>query len=82
MNKENITKFFKGVRMNIGKRSPEILTGIGIAGMITTTVLAVKATPKAIRLIEDKKMEVFDNIDPEDIPGNNVDYTDISLKPI
>ena len=27
------------------KHSPEILTGIGIAGMITTTVLAVKATP-------------------------------------
>lgn len=82
MNKENITKFFKGVRMNVSKRSPEILTGIGIAGMITTTVLAVKATPKALRLIEDKKMEVFNNLDPEDIPGNNVDYTDISLKTI
>ena len=34
------------------KHSPEILTGIGIAGMITTTVLAVRATPKALQLIE------------------------------
>jgi hypothetical protein len=39
--------------MTISKHSPEILTGIGIAGMITTTVLAVKATPKAIRLLEE-----------------------------
>lgn len=52
MNKENVTRFFKGVRTNINKRSPEILTGVGIAGMITTTVLAVRATPKALRLIE------------------------------
>jgi hypothetical protein len=41
----------------VSKHSPEILTGIGIAGMITTTVLAVKATPKALKLIEDKKKE-------------------------
>lgn len=39
------------------KHSPEILTGIGIAGMISSTVLAVKATPKAISLIEEKKKE-------------------------
>lgn len=37
------------------KHSPEILTGIGIAGMISTTVLAVRATPKALMLIEEKK---------------------------
>ena len=37
------------------KRSPEILTGVGIAGMITTTVLAVKATPDAMQKIVDKK---------------------------
>ena len=37
------------------KRSPEILTGIGIGGMITTTVLAVKATPEATRRIEERK---------------------------
>ena len=44
-------------KTSITKHSPEILTGIGIAGMITTTVLAVKATPKAIRLIEEAKEE-------------------------
>lgn len=53
MNKENVAKIFKGLGVTISKHSPEILTGIGIAGMITTTVLAVKATPKALRLIEE-----------------------------
>lgn len=55
MNKSNVTKFIKNTKNALGKRSPEILTGIGIAGMITTTVLAVKATPKALRLIEEEK---------------------------
>ena len=52
------------------KHSPEILTGIGIAGMLSTTVLAVRATPKALVLIEEKKREkkfavIKDGGDPE-----------------
>ena len=53
-----LTKFFKTTRGFIGKHSPEILTGIGITGMVTTTVLAVKATPKALELIGNKKEEL------------------------
>lgn len=82
MNKSNVTNLIKTVKIGLGKHSPEILTGIGIAGMITTTVLAVKATPKALQLINDEKMDVFDSLDLEDIPGNNTVYTDISLTPI
>lgn len=55
MNKPNVNKYFKMATRVIKKRSPEILTGIGIAGMVTTTVLAVKATPKALELIEEEK---------------------------
>lgn len=55
MQTPNLTKLFKGAQQALTKHSPEILTGIGIAGMVTTTVLAVKATPKALRLIEDEK---------------------------
>ena len=58
MNTQALSKFARGVRMSLSKRSPEILMGIGITGMITTTVIAVKATPKAILLIEDKKAEL------------------------
>lgn len=55
MGKPNITKFANDVKASIVKYSPEILTGIGIAGMVTSTVLAVQATPKAMRLIEEEK---------------------------
>ena len=41
--------------MLLVRKSPEILTGIGVAGFVTTTVLAVKATPKALMLIEEEK---------------------------
>ena len=58
MNKPNLSKIAKGIRMSISKHSPEILTGIGIAGMVTTTVMAVRATPKALILIEERKEEI------------------------
>ena len=58
MKKTNVTALFKSIQTSLSKHSPEILTGIGIAGMITTTVLAVKATPKALELIEDRKEEL------------------------
>lgn len=57
MKKPNLSKIVKSVQTTVIKHSPEILTGIGIAGMITTTVMAVKATPKALMLIEEKKDE-------------------------
>lgn len=68
MNKPNVAKMFKNARIMISKRGPEILTGVGIAGMVTTTVLAVKATPKAVRLIEEKKKaEHLDKLPPVDV---------------
>ena len=44
-----ITKNLGGV---ISKNSPHILTGIGCAGVVSTAVLAVKATPKATIILE------------------------------
>lgn len=57
MNKTGVSKFFKDAWLSVSAHSPQILTGLGIAGMVTTTVLAVRATPKALRLIEEKKHE-------------------------
>lgn len=58
MNTQGLSNFAKNVQTSLAKHSPEILMGIGITGMITTTVLAVKATPKAIRLMDEKKREL------------------------
>ena len=55
MKKPNITQIFNGIQKMASQHSPEILTCIGIAGMVTTTILAVKATPKALRLINEEK---------------------------
>lgn len=55
MTKPNIPQLVKVAKTAVSKHSPEILTGIGIAGMIVTTVLAVRATPRALELIEEKK---------------------------
>ena len=64
MNKPNVSKMINGARLFMTKHSPEILTGIGIAGMVTTTVLAVRATPKALALIEEAKKEHEEKLTP------------------
>lgn len=50
-----IKNFITNTKGCLSKHSPEILTGIGIAGMVTSTVLAVKATPKAVWLLEEAR---------------------------
>jgi hypothetical protein len=57
MSKTNFSQIVRSVRESVSRHSPEILTGLGIAGMITAGVLAVKETPKALRLIDAKKKE-------------------------
>ena len=80
MDKQKVTQFFKGIQTAVTKKSPEILTGIGIAGMITTTVLAVKATPKALELIESEKESKKEY--PDDKPGlNAVEVVKVAWKP-
>lgn len=54
MSKTGMSKFLQGAQRFVVKYSPEILTGIGVAGMVTTTVLAVRATPKALAILEEK----------------------------
>lgn len=57
MNKEGLKRTIKSAERVLAKYSPGILTGIGITGMIGATFMAVKATPKALYLIEAKKEE-------------------------
>lgn len=57
MNKQALTKFLNGIPKILKRHSPEILTGIGIAGMIFTTITAVKATPKALQLVDEREIK-------------------------
>lgn len=63
MDKQKLSEFVKNLKTGLSKHSPAILTGIGIAGMAGAIVLAVKATPKALILIEKKKKDVFVKIE-------------------
>lgn len=60
MAKRSLPIILSNMKATMMKHSPEILTGVGIAGMITTTVLAVRATPKALLLIEEEKHQQDD----------------------
>lgn len=77
MKNPRIAKFFKDAQSVLSKHSPEILTGLGITGMITTVVLAVKATPKALEMIEDEKHKRFD----VEEPMTTVDIVKVAWKP-
>lgn len=54
----NLSNTLKSAKIFLYDNSPSILTGIGITGMITSTLLAVKKTPKALDLIKSKKEEL------------------------
>lgn len=71
MGKLNIAKLANDIKSGVSKHSPEILTGIGIAGMVATTILAVKATPKAIELIKNEK-ELAESYSEELTPMDKV----------
>lgn len=45
----------KAISKVLSKNSPTILTGLAVTGLIATVALAIKATPKAIEIIEMEK---------------------------
>lgn len=57
MKKINLPGVMKNIELGLKKHSPQILIGFGVAGMVGATVLAVAVTPKAMKLIEEKKEE-------------------------
>ena len=58
--KMQIGKLIKQIGSFVTKNSPTILTGIGIAGLVSTTIFAVKATPKAVKILEDELSDLPD----------------------
>ena len=58
MGKIDLGKIVDSSKKFLSKRSPEIMIGIGIALGISSTVSAVKATPKALTLIEERKLDL------------------------
>ena len=58
----DIKKLFSGLCDKAHKYSPELLIGFGIAGFLTSVILAVRATPKAEELIIEAEDEKEDTL--------------------
>ena len=59
----DLSTAYSKVVSNVSKNSPAILTGFAVAGFVGTVVLAVKATPTALDLINAEKLDrKFKNI--------------------
>lgn len=56
--KFDFAKTLNNAKRSIAKHSPEILTGVGIAGVVGTVVFAVRGTTKAVKLLDAKKEEL------------------------
>lgn len=63
----NIKSIFKSVKKTTSKNAPEILIGFGIAGLFISGITAVKATPKALQLIEEAEKEKNDKLTKKEI---------------
>lgn len=62
MSKLNLGTICKNMKNVAVKKSPELLIGLGIFGMFTATGMAVRATPKALILIEEEKRRINNDI--------------------
>lgn len=79
MTKPNLANLLKQTKVFVDERSPEILMGVGIVGMITTTILAVKATPKALALIEEEKLRKYRETDNDSV--TKIEAVKVAWKP-
>ena len=50
---EKLTRMFYQTKRYLRKEAPAILSCLGTAGVVVTTVLAIRATPKAVRLLDE-----------------------------
>lgn len=53
--KESLMKTYKRTELKVRKHSPEILAGVGVVGVIASTVMACKATTKLSDILEESK---------------------------
>lgn len=81
LNMQSVRSTFKSISKAIEKHAPEILTGVGVAGFVATTVTAVKVTPQAIKNIEEaKKEKAKEGESVEDVKLEPVEYVKCTWK--
>ena len=87
MNKEELitktSRIVNKINLKINKHSPEVFIFAGIAGVVTSTVLACKATLKAGEVIKEKNADaetVRKAINNPDLKDKDIWYTEEDMK--
>lgn len=81
MKLDSIKTLGKSVMDALKTNSTTILTGMAVAGVISAVVMAVKATPKAIKLMEDDESDRAEKlINPGEIKSTPIDYIRVCWK--
>jgi len=70
---------FRTILRGIERESPTILTTLGITGIATTAIMAVRATPKALSLLEDERAERYRDESRRE-PVSKIDIVKITWK--
>lgn len=55
--KLNVSKFLKNAQKGLKEHSPEILTGLGISGLVATVFMTSSGTVKALAILDDATQE-------------------------
>jgi hypothetical protein len=58
MKKIVLSDTVKKLGRTLNKNSPAILTGFGVFGVVTTTIMGITATPKALLLLKDAELNI------------------------
>lgn len=61
MNNLQLKKGLGRLGKYVNRNSANILTGFGLAGVVTTAVMGIKATPKALRILDEKQEYKIEN---------------------
>ena len=56
LNRKFVEQAFRETVRFVERQSPTILTGLAAAGVVTTAIMAVRATPKAMAILEEEKL--------------------------
>ena len=70
---------WKTISIQLSRHAPSILTGVGIGGFITATVMAAKATPKYQDDRRLKRIHIKENAEDPEVPLENLPLKDEAL---
>lgn len=79
MDLKNVKRFGKNVMNQLGKRSPIILAALGVGSGVATVALTIRATVKAVDLIEEERCARVERDEPTEM--TKMEVVKVAWKP-